>query len=1032
MIISEYTCKSVRTILLFTSKMFPIRLFLITSLLQYTVYAPFNLYDTNRAIGTGRLQFDCLHYYTGSESVDLRYDNSIKQVIKYCVRPTDEVNVSLFNHNTYGKTFTFKELHQLNVTVLQLLSWSASIDLVERYLLYTRQPIVSRLSNESFHNCTKPWFGFHCQYSFVVDDDQSFSVIVGKMFNQKKKYEDDNVNIPGLTCYKHLQCDRGGSHLCLDWREICNGRIDCANGGVDESQCLELEINECNEDEYRCHNGLCIPKDFWQDDENNPDCLDRSDEPNILSSFDLCFQIPTFRCEEHACRPGKSDFPCGDGQCVEDFDLCHNGRTNLLIQSLLAKDGLPEKCWIYMACFTLVAQYYDENLCRSALRSLQKNKKSHLSACKNLFQFPTTYALNGHIRFMYYKNRSVVFTTQTISDGKLLSNTNPSVSLYNPDFSGSKRQHPNSFTSSPLNPGGSVLWPLNPNGWGSLWDHLSPIDFSAIDNLMIGYQETMNLYLSFYYAGKCGRNDSTIVYQVSDIERNRPNASFFGPECYSFDNFDTLIYFQILLPDYVCYNETLCNFIQPTFRHKKLACRHLQQVEIDDANDYKEFTLAIKDYFRGCSVPYRTVYDNQLEWYSSAYCCRKSTKCISKHRLVDGILDCDQGDDENYKHSCSLNDTYRFRCNDRKKRCFSPLVGDDVCQNQLKDNINKIYFQYICDGVNDMFPQQIGEKNHTDETECEYWPCDRTYTKCDNIRTCHDGQDENDCIDSYCSAPSHPCVSIQNHTLICLHFNQVNDGTIDCLGASDEIKYCLSKPDNLRTGNIFYCRGSKKCISSLSLCDQIKDCPDNDDENFCGKKRKICSERTISSNRTDIENVICQIFRKRRDKAYFSLENSPVYPLSVESTPQSDERRAGRLLVRRNTNELEDVYEDKTDEFTWKQRCNRGLYVRTFVGSTNYSYTCFCPPSYYGDSCEYQNQRVSLTLRLLPVDRHSVYAIVVKLVDNDDQINSYEQFTFMAIWGCRMKFNIYLLYSTRPKKFLRITVSVLMHLTRVL
>jgi hypothetical protein len=37
-------------------------------------------------------------------------------------------------------------------------------------------------------------------------------------------------------------------------------------------------MNECQENEYRCRSGQCIPEDFVQDDYFTPDCLDTSDE----------------------------------------------------------------------------------------------------------------------------------------------------------------------------------------------------------------------------------------------------------------------------------------------------------------------------------------------------------------------------------------------------------------------------------------------------------------------------------------------------------------------------------------------------------------------------------------------------------------------------------------------------------------------------------------------------------------------------------------------------------------------------------
>jgi len=44
--------------------------------------------------------------------------------------------------------------------------------------------------------------------------------------------------------------------ICLDWTDICDGKIDCMNGGVDEKHCWQLEMNDCQNNEYKCYNGI--------------------------------------------------------------------------------------------------------------------------------------------------------------------------------------------------------------------------------------------------------------------------------------------------------------------------------------------------------------------------------------------------------------------------------------------------------------------------------------------------------------------------------------------------------------------------------------------------------------------------------------------------------------------------------------------------------------------------------------------------------------------------------------------------------
>ena len=52
--------------------------------------------------------------------------------------------------------------------------------------------------------------------------------------------------------------------ICLDWREICDGKTDCMNNNVDEPDCYELEMNICSEDEFQCRNGQCVPIIFFR------------------------------------------------------------------------------------------------------------------------------------------------------------------------------------------------------------------------------------------------------------------------------------------------------------------------------------------------------------------------------------------------------------------------------------------------------------------------------------------------------------------------------------------------------------------------------------------------------------------------------------------------------------------------------------------------------------------------------------------------------------------------------------------------
>ena len=101
-----------------------------------------------------------------------------------------------------------------------------------------------------------------------------------------------------------------------------------------------------------------------------------------------------------------------------------------------------------------------------------------------------------------------------------------------------------------------------------------------------------------------------------------------------------------------------------------------------------------------------------------------------------------------------------------------------------------------------------------------------------------------------------------------------------------------------------------------------------------------------------------------------------------------------------------------SSEIAWI--CNRGIPVEI-----DEEIGCFCPPSYYGSRCEYQNQRVSLTVQFrqeMEFRWNAVFTILLTLIDDDEhRIESFDQIIYLSTRDCSAKFNIYLLYSKRPK-----------------
>ncbi|CAF1145123.1 unnamed protein product [Adineta steineri] len=774
-------------------------------------------------------------------------------------------------------------LYEQNITSQNLLEWSTTIDLAERYQIYREHKkdfISVEDDHYSFYNCSWLWFGSFCQYSFEFFDDESFGRFVEYTFRAKTVM----LNNPMITCYSHLKCET--LLTCLDWRDICDGEMDCLDG-TDESDCWALEMNECTTEEFRCHNGQCIPAVFLSDEPMYSDCLDRSDEP-INSDFSFtCFENPSFPCEDRSCRPGKYEFSCGDGQCIREMDgICSNGKANFFSN---------DSCMNAMNCLLKMLDDEDdedddddddgeEEWCNQ----LCSDVSCLLDHCPGLFEFPAEPILYGHVRMMF---------------------------------------------------------------------------------------ETENVI----------------------------NEAW--------------------LPSYICYNEELCKeFLPATIHFNGSACRHINQLDLSAMSNGENLELLIqhlKRIFRVCGVIPTGTYDCN---HSNAYQCRNSTKCISKYRLVDGIIDCPFEDDENYNKSCELSDyRFRFRCFDDEKRCFAHSIvtnGYEDCHGgedeEIDTPVNKqrhIYFPTICDGYEQLIPVIIDGRNETDETECEYWPCDSIYHRCDGVWHCYNGADELDCQGSVCLSFEHMCVLPNAPNKVeCLPINRTGDGVIDCLGASDERQYCRmisSKNKNQR----FFCWNDTRCISSDDLCDGYNDCKFDDDEQFCMNKILLFGTKFCNEPSTDVGNVLCHLSDSLDKKVYLTLLNMESYPLSLTINNNIE----GFSLDIPNPSIKNMLDTDIEDE--WTSRCNRGLNIRVRMNDNeNVLQQCLCPPSYYGDTCQYQNERISITFQFrVGSDWRTIFSILILLIDHEGKVHSHDRVEYCPYRDCETKFHVNLLYSTRPK-----------------
>jgi hypothetical protein len=185
--------------------------------------------------------------------------------MKYCRRwnSTGSFNLELGDECVNGgKQLLFVDLDEQKISPAEVLVWSSSVERADDYAnFYYNKQLVSK--NDSLCNCTRPGtFGLRCEFE-LLHEAITFEDAIESQFKQKK---DDPWGIQrhgNILCYRpFFECDYG--LLCLDWRNICDGAQHCIDG-YDEENCDIIEFNECEDDEYRCANGMCIAHEYWLD-----------------------------------------------------------------------------------------------------------------------------------------------------------------------------------------------------------------------------------------------------------------------------------------------------------------------------------------------------------------------------------------------------------------------------------------------------------------------------------------------------------------------------------------------------------------------------------------------------------------------------------------------------------------------------------------------------------------------------------------------------------------------------------------------
>ncbi|CAF1296584.1 unnamed protein product [Adineta ricciae] len=846
---------------------------------------------------------------------------------------------------THGKLWSFEKLKAYKITTENLIDWAIPFDLIGQYADYSNNDGNTTLAGLMICNCTTNWKGRECDYSVP----QRFAN-PGNLLSKQYKATGQNMNetltkfIDGIVCTN--------AHLFLEWRHICDGVTQCSNG-ADEYQCDLLEFHECEKDEFQCRNGMCVSIDFVFD--AMPDCMDSSDEQSteeMRTSYYSCSGKASVNCDNRLCR--KDEFSCGNGECipwtsiVQDNKGCSNRRQAAYICDTMdyKKELSDELFGICSETMRKLSLLTNTSSCLQSLGHLLRNRfdiKLRQQAfanikerCEQLIIYSDKNAYFPGLHVVYNRSDIEAFYDQPKNLQKRISRA---PQLYY--FSGE----------------------IKCNG----------VQINISDKFWFTYEQrqqfTIYPFFPLYHL-LCQKFGNQFL-QDSHVNSSLPSSPAY----------------------YQCKNTS-----------DRLSLRRVNDGFIDclHGDDERNPYYSPNELFR---------YQCQTVTFPLQY--------VSYSKLGDGIDDCIDGSDElsrqlHWSHfKCDLNDRYE---------CWV-FQGDRF--NDYRIQNVRLHFHRYCDTMWDMM-------DGNDEKNCSKWVChvdsircngtgqciDREYI-CDGDFDCDDGEDEIGCrpprelwsLESICDKKiEYFCITSQyvknqNTSRPCIFWSQVGDGHIDCMGARDERNVLSCPVDHRMIGDRFLCDKQTKCIDYLLICNGIKDCVDGTDESICYWNISNCLPGAFPcADESGCKSTRCKTSLACYDKSHrFWCPNpnngNAVYRSQKYRTIFDDKSRcydqsysqAKYIIAPRSTGHY--IGNRIAESPIYYVYCNKGFYLQ---GDRRSDFSCFCPPSVYGDRCQYDSRRVTIRIRFdrwhrpdIPI----VLDVLFILLLNDSQIVDHHVLT---------------------------------------
>jgi hypothetical protein len=932
---------------------------------------------------------------------------------RYCLRPKDPI-VLQRDHSDQpclsgGVRHSFDDLIVDRTSPNSILHrWRSTLEKVEDYTEYRHSNQTAPSKITWLCRCVHPQsFGKHCEYQLPLQTTIT-QLIATKFVNTKKKLNNEG----DIVCYSTLTCDYG--LLCLDWRDICDGVQQCMFG-LDEANCDSIEFHECEEDEYRCRNGMCIPDQFFLD--GDYDCMDMSDEKEKFDDNSCPYREATPVCDDRIISRDASSivhvWSCGDGQEVtrrwptpyyHDQQGCVNRRDQFFWCEMVPdetlwtlpsgrcsrtlvynRDNLTECCYFLKICLSFSSKRHrheceevNKTCGASSEQVCQKSTPRH---------YPHAALILPYVFGDYSLLRSELKRHTWLFEGTVKCIRGESTFSTRFNESGDSLGSTYSWKNDQ-----SMLCRANQNNKQDCVDRLGissnrsvyhPAVCQSQTTCVSAYRTEMKRCVGLsdiddrsfkdFTSQTCHRSRKYRL-RCSDTEPSCLFVSRLGDgqrDCRSNYYDESWLGEGLTLSNLECTSSTSYN------------CRLLREYIASSwsltTHNLTDLTnrVAVERLFRYFCDTFDDFADGSDEMHCEDWICSSqqwqcgSGQCISESWLFDGIWDCSDGsDEENFFHrlieqnqSVALLDDHRYARQFSQRFPNGSLWIDCSIINRVssRPRLPSIVSQ----------PRQICFNTTPRENEHIHFS-----SNCD----------EQSVLD-YCSRSLRKLFSNFGYLSIgaCVSYSRRS--------VADESVPCACRNSTLNTtcgsSSVFRCWDANQ---TALRCNRTYGCPHQENEFLC----RLVMDLTYRTRK---------IIQTRLKEFSLHLESD-----------QSLSSSSSRLSVRSSpSNSTFDF--NLHNDFTSLNRCNRGLAIRL-----NHSHdVCFCPPQYHGDQCQWHSDRLTLVFAVnlthskynnMITDENIVIKYLILLLFDDQVIDNDEVHILPLDHLKRMtKIHVYLHYS---------------------